>query len=187
MGASTSWLAVKGKPREAVLQALGLGPGTAEEGWDTGLQGCEFPNGWYVVAARGYFHRVMSDGVLKRISAGCEAVAGGVETHVMASTATGWRDGRQIWRADHQSENGIEDLTTEGELPAVFAAIHEGLRAEQAAEGGPDCGVDFIFDVPVKLCRALTGYDYDESGPDEQWHSLIPVAKPSWLRRLLGR
>lgn len=151
------------------------------------MLGGHFPDGWYVVSARGYFHRVMSDGVLKRVSSGCEGIAGGVETHVMVSTAAGWTNGQQVWRVDHKGDTDTDHLTTEGELPSPFAAIYNDLRAEQAAEGGQDCGVDFIFDVPVKLCRPLTGYDYDESSAEEQWHSPAPISKLSWLIRLFGR
>ena len=190
MGASASWLAVKGKAGAKVLADLGLrvgqSPGDAEE---SGLQGCDFPNGWYVIAAADYGHPLTEPATLRPLSVGCEVVAGGVETHVMCSTACGWKNGREVWWVDHDSEAGVENLSTRGELPAAFHSIHEDLQAKQEAEGGPDCGVDFIFSVPEELTKALTGYHYDESQPDEVWHPLVsaPPAKRSWLAGLFKR
>jgi hypothetical protein len=67
----------------------------------------------------------------------------------------------------------------------MFGAIHQELRARQEAEGGPDCGVDFVFSAPEMLTKALTGYHYDESQPGEVWHSLVPAPpKKSWLANL---
>jgi hypothetical protein len=179
-------LAVRGKPRAKILEELALRVGEAPgDAQHSGLQGCDFPAGWYVIAAGGYGHPLTEDATLQRLSAGCEVVAGGVETHVMCSTACGWRDGRELWWVDHDSEAGEEDLSTRGELPAVFKGIHEDLRTQQEAEG-PDCGVDFIFSVPENLTQALTGYHYDESSPGEKWHALV-AAKKSWLSGLFGR
>jgi len=184
MGASTSWLAIRGKPRARALEELALrvgdSPGNAR---DSGLRGCDFPNGWYVIAARDYGHRLTEDVTLQRLSVGCEVVAGGVETHVMCSTACSWKDAREIWWMDHDSEIGVLHLSTRGQLPLVFTNIYEGLLASQDAEGGPDCGVDFIFSAPEELTKALTGYHYDESQSGEAWHSLVsaPPPKRSWF------
>jgi hypothetical protein len=187
MGASTSWLAIKGKPRARILEELALRVGNSpRDAQDTGLQGSDFAAGWYVIAARDYGHPLTEDETLKRLSIGCEVIAGGVETHVMCSTASGWKDGREIWWMDHDSEAGIENLSTRGQLPAVFNGIHQDLRAQQEAEGGPDCGVDFIFSAPEMVTKALSGYHYDEPLPGEIWHSLVHAAPPkkSWLGRL---
>jgi hypothetical protein len=189
MGASTSWLAVRGKPRARILEELALRVGDSpRDAADSGLQGCDFPGGWYVIAARDYGNPLTEDATLQRLSIGCEVVAGGVETHVMCSTASGWKEGREVWWMDHDSEVGVENLSTRGELPAVFNGIYQNLQAQQEAEGGPDCGVDFIFSAPEQLTKALTGYHYDESQPGEKWHSLVSApAKKSWLGSLFKR
>jgi hypothetical protein len=184
MGASTAWLAVKGMPRSRILETLGLqiaaSPGDARE---SGLQGSDFSSGWYVIAAGGYGNPIIDDENLKRVSMGCEVVAGGADTRVMCSTACGWKDGREVWWVDHDSENGVEDLRTRGVLPPAFTGIHDELQAEQQAEG-PDCGVDFIFSAPEKLTQALTGYHYDEAQPGEEWRALVPAPKMPWWKRL---
>ncbi|HEX4264690.1 MAG TPA: hypothetical protein VH597_10150 [Verrucomicrobiae bacterium] len=190
MGASTSWLAVKGKPQARVLEELALRVGDSpSDAQESGLQGCDFPGGWYVIAARDYGHPLTEDATLQRLSLGCEAVAGGVETHVMCSTACGWKDGKEVWWMDHDSEVSVENLSTRGQVPAVFSGIHKNLLAEQEAEGGPDCGVDFIFSAPEELTKALTGYHYEESEPDETWHPLVaaPPPKKSWLGGLFKK
>ena len=141
-----------------------------------------------MIAARDYGHPLTEDATLLRLSVGCEVVAGGVETHVMCSTACGWKDGRGVWWMDHNSEAGVDNLSTRGQLPEVFRRIHEDLRAKQEAEGGPDCGVDFIFSAPEELTKTLTGYHYDVSQPGEVWHSLVSAPpKKSWFGSLFKR
>jgi hypothetical protein len=188
MGASTSWLVVRGKPQPRILEELALRVGDPSDAQDSGLQGCDSPGGWYVIAARDYGHPLTEDATLQRLSVGCEVVAGGVETHVMCSTACGWKDGREVWWMDHDSEAGVENLSTRGQLPAAFSGIHHDLQAKQDAEGGPDCGMDFIFSAPEELTKALTGYHYDDSQPDEVWHSLVSIRpKKSWFGGLFTR
>ena len=188
MGASTSWLAIKGKPRADALQDLGLKIGDSpQEANETGLQGSDFPEGWYVVAAAGYEHPLTDDAVLKKLSVGCDVVSGGAETHVMSSVASGWRDGRRVWYVRYDSDNRPDGLVAEGDLPPSFAGIRADLEAAQEAEG-EDAGVDYIFDAPAELSHALTGYHYDEPSPGEDWHSLVPqVPGPQWLGRLFNR
>jgi hypothetical protein len=190
MGASTSWLAIKGKHRTKVLEELSLRvEDSGRQAPDSGLQGCELPGGWYVIAAGGYGHPLTEDATVRPLSVNCEIVAGGAETHVMCSTACGWKNGREIWWMDHDSEAGVLNLSTRGKLPTSFTNIYEGLLAKQDAEGGPDCGVDFLFSAPEELTKALTGYHYDESQPEEVWHSLVsdPPKKKSWLGGLFKK
>jgi hypothetical protein len=189
MGASTCWLAVKGKSRAKILEELSLRVAESKsEALGSKLSGSEFSNGWYIIAAGGYGNPIIEDENLRRLSAGCEVVAGGAESHVMCSTACGWKDGLEIWWMDHDSEVDVENLSTRGQLPAEFAGIHEKLLADQEAEGGPDCGVDFMFSAPDILTKKLTGYSYEGSESDEVWHSLIPAPpRKSWLGGLFGR
>ena len=138
--------------------------------------------------AGGYEHPLTEEKTLKPLSAGCEVIAGGVEEHVMCSFARCWKDGREIWFVARDSEADGENLIKRGQLPDVFAGIEEELRAEQEAEGGPDCGVDFIFSAPDMLTKALTGFHFDESGSDEEWHALVPEGpRKSWLGGLFGK
>jgi len=205
MGFSLSWLAVKGKPSEWVREELGFRPtGQREEIPEAGFSAAEMPSGWYLIVAD-HKEQVASDSVLRRLSdSGCELVTCFVEEHVMASQATGWREGRRTWLVYHDSQQGTQHLDVEGEPPEGFAAIRDGLFAKQT--GG---GCDYIFDIPVETARSLTGYRYDQDIPGlsgevfEVLTEIPPVnpvknstagppdpashEKPSFFRRLFGR
>ncbi len=198
MGFSQSWLAVKGKPAAAVLEALGLkGTGTREEIAESPIIGAELPGGWYLVVANRSGHRLMREPVVERLSAGCEVVTGDVEEHVMVSMAAGWKDGRRIWLVAHDAQRGIEHLKTQGELPTAFGGIRDEMRSQHQAAGGRQADVDYIFDVPVELAKALTGYRHDEDIAgvgDRPFEVLVQASaspsssgeKPSFWKRLFG-
>jgi hypothetical protein len=83
-----------------------------------------------------------------------------LETHVMVSAAAGWENGRRIWSVLHESDHGIDHLEIEGKPPAAFAAIRDGLAAKQKTQGGRP-RVDYIFDIPINLAAAITGFHYE--------------------------
>jgi hypothetical protein len=198
MGYSQSWLAVRGKTPAAVLEALGLrGTGTREEIAESPIVGAELPTGWYLIVTDRSGHRLTRDAVLQRLSAECEVVAGDVEEHVMVSVAVGWKGGERAWSVVHDAQRDIEHLEAEGELPSIFAAIHHELRSKQQAAGGRDADVDHLFDAPVELARALTGYRYDAdiaAMGDRPFEVLTQTSgnsparddRPSFFKRLFG-
>jgi hypothetical protein len=190
MGYSLSWVAVKGKSVEEVLKALGLKhTGVYEEISESQYTGAQLPGGRYqVISNRG--EDLACDKALGLVSAGCEVIAGFVEEHVMVSSAALWKDGKMVWSVVHDAQQGIEHLKAEGALPPEFAFIRDAKTTAQQADGGREAGVDHIFDVPVDLAEALTGYRYDKdiSGAGEKpFEVLEPLVKKSWLGRLLGR
>jgi hypothetical protein len=193
MGYAQSWLAVKGKPPEAVLETLGLrGTGVREAIAGSPVVGAELPGGWYLVVADGSGHRLMRDPIVQRLSGGCEVITADVEEHVMVSVATGWKDGQRVWSVTHDAQRDMEHLHAEGELPAVFPSIRDRLRAEQQEAGGRRADVDHLFDVPVELAQTLTGYrhDADIRAVAEPFEVLVETSstdKPSLLKRLFGR
>jgi hypothetical protein len=166
MGYSVSWLAVRGKPSIVVLSELGLrGTGEYDEVPDSpDLWGANLPDGWYLVFANrcDYVERLPLD----RLSAAAQAVTCSVEEHVMVSWASGWSDGRRVWSVTHDSEKGIEHIEAEGDLPPVFTSLWDQLAAQQAGAGGEEGDVDYLFDVPVELAKAVTGFRHDEGIPD---------------------
>lgn len=195
MGFALSWLATKGKPSEIVLAELGL-RATGAEGvaGDCPAVGTTTASGWYLIVLDEAEHRLIADAVIARVSLGCEVLTCTVEEHVMFSQATGWRDGRELWRVTHSGEDGPVGLDARGNLPAQFPGIRDDLTAQQEAEGGADADVDFLFDIPVVLVRAFTGFKHDESGPDEpstfevlEPTRTAPTSKQSWFGGLLGR
>jgi len=198
MGYSQSWLAVNGKGRATVLEALGLrATGTREEIAESPVAGAERPSGWYLVVTDRSGHRLTRDSVLQTLSAGCEVVAGDVEEHVMVSVAAGWKDGRLAWSVEHDGQRGMQHLVTKGEMPAAFASIRDELQSKQEEAGGPKADVDYIFDLPVELARTLTGYRHDaaiKGEHDEPFEVLAETSstasiggtKPSFFKKLLG-
>jgi hypothetical protein len=196
MGFSLSWLATKGKPPETVLAELGL-RATGVEGiaGESPALGATTATDWYLIVLDAAEHRLIGADVVARLSRGCEVLTCTVEEHVMFSQATGWRDGREEWRVTHRGEDGPVGLDARGDLPVPFPAIRDELTARQAAEGGADADVDHLFDIPVVLVQAFTGFRHDEDGPDGESPVLevlasaqsAPATKPSWFGRLLGR
>ena len=181
-----------------MLETLALrGTGTHEETAESPVVGAELPTGWYLVVAGDLGHRLMGDPTVQRLSAGCDVVTGDVEEHAMVSVATGWKDGQRVWSVTHDGQQDMYHLQTEGELPAAFTDIRDRLRSEQHAAGGRKVTVDFIFDVPVELAQALTGYRHDADIPGaraDPFEVLVEIpsgasastSRSSFLRRLFG-
>jgi hypothetical protein len=93
-----------------------------------------------------------------------------------------------------QFKQHLFKIEKRGDLPARFPAIRDELTARQAADGGAEADVDHLFDIPVVLVQAFTGFRHDEAGPDEtsmfevlESTRSAPAAKQSWFGRLLGR
>jgi hypothetical protein len=198
MGFSLSWLAVKGKSPQAVREELGFhATGKRQQIPEADLAAAELPGGWYLIVSNRN-EQVAADSAMQRlVSACCELVTCFVEEHVMCSNATGWKDGRRSWTVIHDAEHGIEHLVTEGDMPPVFNSIRDCLLSKQRESGGPDAGVDHIFDVPVEVALSLTGYRHDRDIPGmtgEAFEVLTGTApgdsavgqkRPLW-KRLLG-
>jgi len=186
MGYSQAWLAVKGKTRTTVLDALGLQPtGTREEIAESPVVGAELPSGWYLVVTGRSGYGLTRDSVLRKVSAGCEVVVGEVEEHVMVSIAAGWNDGHEVWSVVHDSQRGRQHLETKGTMPAAFAGIHDEFLSKQQEEG-PKAKVDYIFEIPVELARSLTGYRHDATVPGTSGQPFEILTAPSFLKRLFG-
>lgn len=198
MGAALSWLVVRGKPASAVLAELGLRPtGRRSLEGEAPLVGAASADGWYLVVADAAEHRLLEPAVVGPLSRDCQVVTCTVEEHVMFSAAAEWRDGRERWRVWHRGEDGPVGLEETGTLPAEYAGIRDELQAQQRAAGGAAAEVDHLFDIPVALVRALTGYRHDAPSPAfespgveglEVLERAAPAAPTgSWLGRLLGR
>jgi len=181
MGCSQSWLAVNGKSPEAVLDELQLQVAPSDEQKGHAPHAARLPTGWYVVVSGVFDLRILSDETVQRLAQGCEVIRGSVEDNEMISVAEGWKDGRRVWSVTHDAGQGEEHLEVEGEPPSILASIHARLRTAQDAESGP---VDHIFDVPVDLAKAVTGYHPDQTIPGVRFERLV---ERSWLRRIFAQ
>lgn len=161
MGFNASWLAVRGKPTESVLDLMSLKrTGEFEEVPESPVTGIALPTGWYLIFANDF--AFIDRALLSRLSEGAEVVTCAVEEHVMVSSASGLKDGAEIWSILHDSREGMRHLKFSGELPDQFDSIRSRLFAEQSATGGDDSDVDYVFDVPVEVASALTGFRHDQ-------------------------
>ncbi len=160
MGFSISWVAFKGLAKTAALQRNGFrDTGVPDEANEAPFCAAELPTGWVVLFSNDFEYGASEH--LIGFSAGVTAVSCQVEEHIMFSAACCCTDSREVWSVTHDSQGGIYDITTRGILPAEFGPIKARLIQEQDAGGGKAAGVDYMFDIPVELAAALTGYRHD--------------------------
>ena len=193
MGYSLSWLAVSGGNKDSVLESLRL-RGTGEFAEFTEANdwfGASLPKGWYLIVEDHVGPSRISDTGLVHLSRSGLVVTGQVEEHVMCSSASGWLAGTNIWSIEHVSDRGLRHLETKGALPKEYESIRERLFAEQDQADKFGGGGDHIFDLPVEVSLALTGYRYDQDldgSGEPRFERLEPVQamRQSWWRRFMG-
>lgn len=196
MGASMSWIAVKGCDREVALGELGFElKGQENTELDGRLNIATLPSGWLLFVAMRNLDVLFRPNFVALSRHGA-AVGCAIEEHVMFMEARGFEDGAECWRVTHNSEDGLYDLKIGGQPPAALAAIRERLFAQQDKEGGEDAGVDFISDIPVDLANEICGFRHDEWPSDMRFtevrkaHAVRAGASasgPGFLQRLFGR
>lgn len=163
MGFSLSWLAVHEAGADEVCDSLGLQrKGGTYRVPDFKFSGAALPGGWYLVIGDRSGCGFIAHSDLKALSEQRDVIVCEVEEHVMYASAALWRGGACLWKVVHESDQGIYHLAVEGEPPAAFEAVRDEYVAQQDAEGGEDAGVDFIFEVPLRLARDIAGYKHDE-------------------------
>ena len=113
----------------------------------------------FIFEARGRDWTFCRDDERRRLSAGRSVYFCMLEEHVMASEIALWRDGSEVWRVEHNSEEGVYHLDARGSLPPSFESVKQKRVDEHDTEGGEECGVDFVISVPMDLAQEFTGYD----------------------------
>ncbi len=112
-----------------------------------------------------------------------------VEEHVMASSASCWVEGVQQWSLSHESDDGDgQQLRKTGAPPATAARLLSGAQ-RQAQE---DHDVDYVFDVPVDVIEAETGFRHDVAHFDQDDEAFVvlttdPKPPPAARRGLFRR
>jgi hypothetical protein len=178
MGASLSWLAIKGRPACEILTALELArtDETITELNRGGPWCARLPPDWYLIVLKGCDHVLLKPQSLAAISAGAELVAASVEEHVMVCASESWRDGRQLWKVTHDAQQADDHLEVAGAPPEQFGA----LRAAQEKLAGEDGDeVDHHFEIPLLLARSVTGFKHDEHEVAAAT-VLVSTRKPFW-------
>ncbi|MCC2970783.1 hypothetical protein [Massilia sp. IC2-476] len=181
MGFSIAWIAIRGKSKEDILAQLGLADtGAPDEANESPVSGAALPGGGYLVFFNDMAHPAVQAESMARLSEGAEALGCQVEEHIMASAAFQYRDGVKLWDVAHLSDEGLYHLAVDGAPPALLATIHAEMKATQDEQGGLEADVDCLFEVPLMLANALSGYRHDEaallSGETLDFTELVPAA-----------
>lgn len=183
-----SWLAVTGKPAQAICTALGLKMSMAvTRRGRFALMGAASDAGWYLIVAEGRDHRLIQEPVLATLSAGCEVLTCTVQESFLSSAATGWRDGHKRWSVTYEGEDAPGEVVAAGELPVTFALIQQNLTAKSQADGAGDLLLDPLFEIPIEAVRNAIGYRPDE--PSQAFDGrfvLLEAIDPTCTQRLFG-
>ncbi|MCP5367585.1 MAG: hypothetical protein H6906_08755 [Hyphomicrobiales bacterium] len=171
MGFHGSYLAARMAP-DALARALGLTLGLALGAADAGRPGEDWiarrsDGTWTVFFAleddfdAGLDH----DGRLAALAGEAEVLYCLPDAGTMTSLCSGWTGGRMTWRVWHDGLTGESaHLEVDGTPPPPFEAIRDRLLADQRRADADGATVDHMFDVPVALFEALTGFRHD-TGP----------------------
>ncbi|MGD0641885.1 MAG: hypothetical protein ABSC22_14145 [Roseiarcus sp.] len=160
MGFSISWLGFEGASKADVLARLDMvDTEVADEANEAPYSIAQLPTGWTILYINDFDLGDVAR--LLELSRNGRVVACQVEEHAMVSAASAFLHSREEWSVAHDSGRGIYDVSTRGRPPESFADIHRRLAAEQDDAGGERAEVDYIFDAPVELAAAVTGYRHD--------------------------
>ncbi len=186
MGFAVGWLATRHIDPQKVYLALQARPtGIKKPVFSSEAMAGPIPGGWHLVVMDRN-DNLIGDALLAEISKAGDAVACFVEEHVMYSAAVGWHAGVKSWSIVHEREKGIMHLEFTGEQPEPFAAIRAQCEAAQHAEDAREPEVDHIFDIPVGVIQAITGFRHDAGNTDVELE-VLEGPQRSWWKRLLRR
>jgi len=164
MGFSISWCAVREEGADQFIQRLGLLPtGETEQFPESLISTGKLDTGWRVIWHNKYDCPYLRPEDLAKLSIDHEVLLCLIEEHVMASSSELWSGGRRKWWISHEGENGPKGLSVGGDLPEAFPAVRKEMEELQLAEGGVTAGVDYIFEIPLKIAQTLVGFKHDET------------------------
>ena len=188
MGVSISWCAVREEAAEPFLQDLGLTPtGDTEEFPASLISVAKLDTDWRVLWYNKYGCPFLTPEHLSRLSISRDILFCLVEEHVMASSAELWSGGKRLWWLSHEGEGGPRGLACEGKLPEFFPAIREKMEEQQRAAGGDHAGVDYLFEIPLKVAEGIAGFKHDDDWPHVIGGRLHVVSGITPRTGLLGR
>jgi hypothetical protein len=163
VGYAVSWFAVREEGADRFLQKLGLrATGETEELPESLISSGRLDTGWRVVWYNRYECPFLGPDDLAALSIEQDVLLCQIEEHVMASSSELWSGGKRKWFLSHEGENGPTGLSAVGDLPETLGPIQEEMERLQLAEGGDNAGVDYIFEIPLRVAQALVGFKHDE-------------------------
>lgn len=172
MGLSMSWMAVQAEDEAAALRNLGFRPiGEVSDPLRELEVMARSPGGWIVIVSTGRSRAY--EGMAQAASANYVTLAGQLDEVVMVSSLRAYREGELEWSVVHDLERTAESLSVKGSPPSELAGIRRQAEAEAAAG---DKDVDYVFDVPLQLSTAITGFDVCGGGASV-WTVLGPAGE----------
>ena len=175
MGFSISWIAVKEKTLDQVIETLAIEKtGETEEFPESDVSGANLSNNWVHIQFNYVNNPLLKSDILQNLSKDTAVIFCQVEEHVMYTKACCWENGSFKWAVEHDSEQGLRHIREHGEVPENFKAIREQCF-EQQDQGDED--VDYIFDAPLDLAASITTVRHDMDQQDEPEYHVLKVLK----------
>ena len=192
MGYAVTWCAVPEGNADAFLARLELSPtGDIEEIPESLVSTAKLDTGWRIVWYNEYACPFVRPKELAEISRHCPILVCLVEEHVMASSSEQWSGGKRDWWISHEGEDGPKGLSFDGSPPECFSAIRSQMEEAQIAEGGDQAGVDYIFEIPLRVAQSIVGFKHDEDCPHlVDGHFVVlseSQSRKGLLQKLFGR
>ena len=184
MGFAITWCAVRDGNAQKVLDQLSLSPtGETEDVPESLISTATLATGWRIIWYNEYSCPFIRPKDLGVISNDQEVLMCLVEEHVMASSSELWLGGKRKWWISHEGGDGPTGLATEGDLPDCFASVRREMEDAQRAAGGDAAGVDYIFEIPLKVAQTLVGFKHDQVTQEQ----FMVLSRSGPKKGLIGR
>ena len=192
MGFAIAWCAVPEAEGDAFLNRLGLlDTGETEEIPESLIGVARLDSGWRLLWYNEYDCPFLGEEQRREHSKHHDLLFCLVEEHCMVSSSELWSGGSRKWWISHEGIDGPKGLDFSGDPPANFQQIKAEMEAEQEKQGGTAADVDYIFEIPLLVAKALTGFKHDEACPhvinDEFKIMTREGSKGGFLSRLFGK
>lgn len=188
MGYAGSWIACKGISPKRLRKRMGLvESGKFEKFPESDVTGAQIGS-FYVVVGLGEATITLSEYLFETLARDCQIVFFNAEEHVMFCTVLCWKWGHKKWSVTHDSSSARDHLEEYGKLPPEYSAIRNRLFEQQRKEDTDHpsgiAEVDYVFEIPVELAHAVTGFRYDVVGPPFEVLHFEQPKELTWLQRL---
>jgi hypothetical protein len=188
MGYSITWCAVREEEAQKFLDELDLSPtGEMEEIPESLVSAAKLNTGWRVIWYNEFGCPFLRPDQLRALSRNQDVLMCLVEEHVMASSAEFWSGGVRIWWISHEGENGPKGLSIDGDLPESFSSIRIEMEEAQRTD---DAGVDYLFEIPLRVAQSIVGFKHDEACPHLTEGHFVVLSRPpkkGFLGKLFSR
>jgi hypothetical protein len=166
MGFAITWCAVPEAAADGFLHRLGLtDTGETEEVPDSLIGVARLDTGWRLLWYNEYDYPFLSEAQRQDHSRHHDLLYCLVEEHCMASSSEFWSLGSRMWWISHEGINGPKGLDYSGALPNHFQQTRSEMEAAQKESGGDKADVDYLFEIPLRVAKSITGFKHDEVCP----------------------